>query len=195
MIHLRNTFVILFCVGLYSCVHKPIKEGYIRYKISYSGNIDSASIKLLPNNITLNFKNSLLRLKMSGGIGNLKPIVIADGPKGILTFQSTNEQIETKKLLKKDTSLEKTGISEVVSGYGCTLFKAANRNTNYSVWVAKDMPLTINGTSRLEGFYLANYSGIPLKIIDKEQDFTINFVSDSISIAPQSDSLFTSKPK
>ena len=181
---------------MHSCGHKPIKQGYIRYKISYSGNIDSASLKLLAKNISLNFKNSLLRLKMSGGFGYLKPIVTINGPKGQIMFANMiNGETESKKLLKKDTSLEKTGISEVISGYRCYLFKASNRNTTYSVWSAKEMPMTVNGTSRLEGFYISNYPGIPLKIIDKEQDFTINFIADSISLAQQPDSLFVSKLK
>ena len=47
------------------------------------------------------------------------------------------------------------------------------------------LEMPINGTSHVEGFYLSNYGGVPLKIIDHEQDFTVNFIADSISVPPQ----------
>ena len=176
------------------CIHKPMNEGEIRYKITYAGNIDEASVKLMPQSMVLNFKNNKLRLKLSGGLGELKPIAVIDGPKGeIALLNKFTGEIDSRKLLKKDTSLRSTGISDKISGHQCIIFNAANRNATYTVWATKDIPLFINGTSRLEGFYLANYSGIPLKIVDKEQDFTINFIADSISLTVQPDSLFTPK--
>ena len=192
----RKILTILLFTSIYGCIHSYTNEGIIRYKITYSGNIDTASIKLLPQNITLNFKNSILRLKMTGGISNLKPIIMIDGLKSKVTLiNNFTGKAESRKLLKKDTSLVNTGITEIVSGYKCKMFKASNRNTTYSVWAATELPATIGGTSRLEGFYLSSYDGIPLKIIDKEQDFTINFTADSISLTPQLDSLFVIKSK
>lgn len=188
--------IALVVIGLFtvSCKfpdHNIIKEGEVTYKISYAGNLGQAAKKLMPHILHLYFNDNKIRIEMKGGLGDLKPDILIDGQKGEITsLKIFDKTAEIRSLLKKDSSLVETDQSQIVKGYICHVYKAKNKNTGYEIWAADQMPCIINGTSRLEGFYLCGYNKIPLKIIDREQDFTVTYSADSISAQNQPDSLF-----
>src|ERR1700733_4061624 len=107
---------------------KPVYEGSIHYKISYSGNLGQNSSSLLPSGLELYFKNNVLKLKPEGGLGKLEPTVIIDGTKGTVNnIDYPDGNLITRKLLPKDTSLIKTGDEEKIAGYRCRIYKATNK--------------------------------------------------------------------
>ena len=191
---LRFVVISAFLVSCTDTSHKILHEGAIHYKIAYQGNLGDSLHHFLPTGMRLYFKSNTLRCQLEGGTAILKPIFIINGTQNTFTRIYPNEKLtETRPLLVKDTSLKRINDSSDILGYQCHQYKATNKNASYGIWAAQNMPFHMKGCSRAEGFYLAHYEGLPMRVIDKEQDYTITFEADEVLGKQQPDSLFKTR--
>ena len=147
----------LFVLLCYSCnndVRKNLQQGEIHLKIEYDAS-KGFHKEIMPNNMTISFKNNKVLFDMTSTIGNSGIIYLSNPNKEIhdmycrllslkYSYQASSNEILPGFELMSDPIFEGKDDTKKICGYTCKCVEVTfpnNGNKKYKIWYTQDISI------------------------------------------------------
>lgn len=192
----KNHFIILFSafclLALNGFSQKPF-EGIITYNVSISGDGAEAVQAFMPTEFKYYFKNSSVKLVMSGGFSAMLGEYLIDGNKGISYLVKHEEK--SYSVLKDESNAKSTensnflGETLFIEGYECKKYESVTTNENGEkttsyLWTTDKISIKFSKkesmNSNMQMLFGSSNKGFPLKVVSENQGFNLTLTATSI---------------
>jgi hypothetical protein len=164
----KFNFIYAFLLLLATQLYGQVKEGIVVYSLSYpEQNLDSASLKNLPDSGTICFKENRIRIDMQMGLGISNTIIADADTKEIHVLMDvqgskTDMLLSEKQILKQreeDPIVTVSADTKYIAGYLCQKAIVQYKGSEMEVWFTRDIKVAdLNWNNYLKGI-----NGFPME--------------------------------